>query len=170
MEPLELTMTDPKDLAQKYAAKLAAKADEEAKRRAEDEAARSKVLAAEREGKKALAEVVIPYLTAVRNEFPADRFWFEAALVDERDHKPTAVRLRIGGGPVVQIAMNFGRVAISRFPYQETTRDRTGQIVRPRYTTPSQIYKPDEEPFIATPSDLTREKISKLIEIEMDIA
>jgi hypothetical protein len=148
---------EPKDLVAKFAKKTAAAATDREKQKAAGAEHRAARLKRGKDGKKAMAEVVIPYLTEMKAQFPQNAFSFNVMELDADDHKPTGVSFRIGYGPTVTISISFGDVTVAK----------TG--VHGARGVPF-VYSPNAEPFISVPNDLTRAKLSKLIEMVLEDA
>ena len=147
---------DAKELAAKFMAKAAlavvekdrqetAKPDDDGKRLEEDV----------EDCKRAMTEVVIPFLSELKAHFPQNQFSF-SPQIDLSDHKFVGVSFRVGDGPVTTISTTFGNVMVSHTGASGSSRGV------------NLAYSPEAEPFISNSGDLTREKISKLVEMIID--
>jgi hypothetical protein len=148
---------DAKELAAKFQAKVAAAAtekDNQTKVAAEDRAAD---LIDAAECKRAMAEIVIPFLSEVKAQFPPQQFSF-SPQIDLQDHQFVGVSFRVGNGPMVTISTAFGNVLISQSGDSGSSKGIEF------------IYGRRAEPFISNSGDLTREKVAKLIEMVIDNA
>ena len=142
-----------KELADKFASQIAAAVAEKDKQ---------VVLAAENvqkrtddieHCKRAMEQHVLPFLEELHQHM-GEQFSF-APQVD-RDQRPVGVSFRIGGGGPVSITTAFGNIIITRLGSSGASKG--GAVV----------YRPDAEPYISNSGDLTREKISKLVEMVME--
>jgi len=147
---------DAKELAAKFVAKAAAavaekdrqqtaKPDDDGKRLEEDV----------EDCKRAMTEVVIPFMSELKAHFPQDQFSF-APQIDVSDHKFVGVSFRVGDGPITAISTTFGNVLVSHTGASGSSK---GVHI---------VYSQEAEPFISNSGDLTREKISKLVEMIID--
>ena len=146
---------DAKELADKFAAKTAATVVERDKQTAIAADNNAKRLDDVEHCKRQLADAVIPFLQELQTHLPKEQFSF-ALQVDQHDHKPVGVSFRVGDGSPINIATSFGNVIVTR-------SGNSGSSKGVRY-----VYPPDAEPWISNSGDLTREKIAKLIEMEID--
>jgi len=150
---------EPKDLAAKFSQKSAGQAASSAVRRkaiSEKEVERSKEAD---DCKKAVSDVVIPYLTEVQDAFPPSKFSFQITRRDAAQ-QPLEVTFRIGSDLKVGILVESGRVVIRR----------QGPEIKGPNPNVVFVYSPNAEPFISSAADLTREKLAKLIDMEIDNA
>ena len=147
---------DAKELAAKFVAKAAAavaekdrqetaKPDDDGKRLEEDV----------EDCKRAMTEVVIPFLSELKAHFPQGQFSFHPQI-DLSDHKFVGVSFRVGDGPVTTISTTFGNVMVSHSGASGSSRGV------------DLVYSPETDPFISDSGDLTREKITKLVEMIID--
>jgi hypothetical protein len=147
---------DPKDLKRLYDQKKA----EKAAKIAQATAASTKV-ADERkqravDAKAAINNVVLPYLTEVAASFDSGEFVFQTASVDQSDSSPVAVWFKIGSSRQYVIDVTGGNVRVG-------TRNVMAKGIASvllEFVIPA-----TEEPFIGKITDLTREKMGKLIQI-----
>jgi hypothetical protein len=146
-------MKEPKELAALFTKKIAALAEAN-KRKAQEAADKlAKIDEANEAGRKAIRGVVLPFLKDVQEAFPDRQFIFEAA-------GENGAKFRIRGREVT-ISISAGQVNITR---QEAPRSRT---MRTSATPRRQVDLLPNEELIKTPDDLTRENLSRLIEIEI---
>jgi hypothetical protein len=146
---------DAKELAGKFAAKVAAAATEKD---------RQKIAAADHNAtrsddavhcKRAMQEHVIPFLSELKSQLPPDQFSY-STQIDLQDHKVVGVSFKIGDGPATTISTAFGNVTVTRSGDSGSSKGV------------SFVYPPDSEPYIGNSGDLTREKIAKLVEMVID--
>jgi hypothetical protein len=104
--------------------------------------------------KRAMEQHVIPLLSELKQELP-EQFSF-SHQIDISDHKPVGVSFQLGDGPVVSISTALGTIIVARSGDSGTSKGV------------SFVYPPDAEPYISNSGDLTRDKISKLLEMVMD--
>ncbi len=143
------------ELADKFAAKVAAavvERDKEAKVATEDSGKRSDDA---QHCKRAMEENVIPFFSELKDRFPEDQFSF-ATQIDRNDHKVVGVSFKIGDGAVTNILTAFGNVSV-------THSGASGSSKGVSYIFPS-----DKEPYIANSGDLTWDKMAKLVEMIID--
>lgn len=148
---------DAKELAAKFAEKVAAAAEEKDKQTesaVEDQAARLTDVA---ECKRAMTDVVVPFLSEIKEQFPPKQFSF-SPQIDLKDHQFIGVSFRVGDGPMITITAAFGNIIVSHSGASGSSKGIEF------------IYDRDAEPFIASSGDLTREKIAKLVEMVIDNA
>ena len=146
-----------KELAAKFATKVAAAATEKNKQTKAAREDRSTDLLDAAECKRAMTEVVIPFLSEIKAEFPPDQFSF-SPQIDLQDHQFVGVSFKVGNGPMITISAAFGNIIIA-----QSGGSGSGKGI-------DFVYGRDAEPFISSSGDLTREKVSKLIEMVIDNA
>jgi hypothetical protein len=146
---------DAKELAAKFVAKAAAADAEKDKQVTATPDDNAKRLKGAEDCKRAIMEVVLPFLSELEAHFPPDQFSFHPQI-DLSDHKFVGVSFRIGNGPVTTISTAFGNVIVSHTGASGTSK---GVNI---------VYSHEAEPFISNSGDLTREKISKLVEMIID--
>jgi hypothetical protein len=165
---------DPKELAQLFEEKNADKAAKTAQEKAQLEAQRAERQKRTEAGRVALRDVVIPYFKKLVATFPKGQFSFDpAALMDSETHTSVAVSFKIGDGAEHCIEVIQGNVRIWRqgpkFPGQGGKRPKVPKGRKPPGQLPGMsiqfVYSGNAEPFIAVPSDLTPEKLGKLVEM-----
>jgi hypothetical protein len=146
---------DAKQLADKFASKVAAAVAEREKQ---------KVVAADNTVKRTddaehckrqLVEHVVPFLSELQSHLSESQFSF-SPQVDLKDHKIVGVSFRIGDGPVTTISTAYGNVSVTRSGDSGSSRGVNF------------VYPPHAEPYISNSGDLTREKIAKLIDMAID--
>jgi len=148
---------EPKELAEKFKAKAAAKAskNEAAKVALEQKRADAAKVEEEEAVKRAFEVVVVPYLDECRATFPPNEFVFDTQT-DANDGRPLGVSFKIGKEPDVRITSTLGKieVSLSGSPFADGARSV------------------DARHFIQTVDDLTREKRSRLVEsiIDQDVS
>ena len=152
---LESRRMDAKELADKFAAKVAAAAVEKDKQNTVAADNNAKRLDDANHCKRAMAEAVIPFLSELKSHLPPNQFSF-SLQIDLKDHKVVGVSFRVGDGPATTISTSFGNVFVTR------TGD-SGSSKGVNF-----VYPPDAEPYISNSGDLTREKIAKLVEMAID--
>ena len=146
---------DAKELAAKFVAKAAAAVAEKGKQETATPDDNGKRLKDAEDCKRAMTEVVIPFLSELKAHFPQDQFSF-APQIDVSDHKFVGVSFRVGDGPITAISTTFGNVLVSHTGASGSSK---GVHI---------VYSQEAEPFISNSGDLTREKISKLVEMIID--
>jgi hypothetical protein len=148
---------DAKELAAKFSTRVAAaatKKEEQTKAAGED---RATDLTDAAECKKAMTQVVIPFLSEIKAEFPPDQFSF-SPQIDLQDHQFVGVSFKIGNGPMITISAAFGNIVISQ-------SGGSGSAKGIEF-----VYGRGSEPFISSSNDLTRDKVAKLVEMVIDNA
>jgi hypothetical protein len=105
--------------------------------------------------RRAMEREVIPFLEEMKQQLGEQQFSF-ATQVEMNDHRPVGVSFRIGSGAPTSITTAFGNIIVTRVGDSGTQKD-----------VPF-VYAPDAEPYISNSGDLTRDKISKLIEMVID--
>jgi hypothetical protein len=146
-----------KELAAKFQARLAAAAtqkEKQTKAAGEDRAADLTDAAA---CKRAMTDVIIPFLSEIKAEFPPDQFSF-SPQIDLHDHQFVGVSFKVGNGPMVTISAAFGNIVIA-----QSGGSGSGKGIE-------FVYGRGAEPFISNSGDLTRDKVAKLIEMVIDNA
>ena len=146
---------DARALAAKFVAKAASAVAEKYKQEAATPDDDAKRLKDAEDCKRAITEVVIPFLSELKAHFPQDQFSF-APQIDVSDHKFVGVSFRVGDGPITAISTTFGNVLVSHTGASGSSK---GVHI---------VYSQEAEPFISNSGDLTREKISKLVEMIID--
>ena len=146
---------DARALAAKFVAKAASAVAEKYKQEAATPDDDAKRLKDAEDCKRAITEVVIPFLSELKAHFPQDQFSF-APQIDVSDHKFVGVSFRVGDGPITAISTTFGNVLVSHTGASGSCK---GVHI---------VYSQEAEPFISNSGDLTREKISKLVEMIID--
>ena len=101
-----------KELAAKFATRVAAAAGEKDKQTKAAREDRATDLLDAAECKRAMTEVVIPFLSEIKAEFPPDQFSF-SPQIDLRDHQFVGVSFKVGNGPMVTISA-FGNIIIAQ--------------------------------------------------------
>ncbi len=110
------------------------------------------------QGRAAMTNVVIPYFKKLVDMFPEGEFKFNPAAMKDHTHAAVAVSFKIGNGAEHVIEVFQGNVRI----YRKAPKARLARI-DVQFT-----YSGDAEPFIAGPSDLTSDKLSKLVEMAIN--
>jgi hypothetical protein len=105
--------------------------------------------------KRAMESNVLPFLTELKQHLGDNQFTF-SPQIDLQDHKPVGVSFRIGDGGITTISTALGNIVVTRGGDGGT---RKGVAY---------VYPPDAEPFISNSGDLTRDKISRLVEMVID--
>lgn len=145
----------PQELADKFSSKVAAAVVERGKQTsiaADQTAIRTQDI---EHCKRALAEHVIPFLSELKQHMPEEQFSF-APQIDVHDHKPVGVSFRIGDGPATTIATTLGNIVVTRIGDSGSSKGVAF------------VYPSDAEPYISNSGDLTRDKISRLVEMAID--
>jgi hypothetical protein len=156
---------DPKELATLHAKKKAATAAETAKSKIAAEKQQEEFRKRVEQGRAAMRDVVIPYFKELVSAFPKGQFKFNPGVTVEAETlAPVAVAFKIGDGAEHTIEVNQGNVTISKKGPQYPAK-----TIRPGVRSPGMnirfVFAGTADPFIAGPSDLTREKLSKLVEM-----
>jgi hypothetical protein len=146
---------DPKELADKFSAKVASAAVEREKQNTVAADNKTKRADDAEHCKRALAENVLPFLSELKSHLSEGQFSM-ASQIDLQDHRPVGVSFRIGDGPVTTIFTAFGNVIVTRGGDSGSSKGT------------SMVYAPDAEPYISNSGDLTRDKIAKLVEMTMN--
>ena len=146
-----------KELAAKFRARVAAAATKNERRRKAAGDDRATDLADAAECKRAMTEVVIPFLSEIKAEFPPDQFSF-SPQIDLQDHQFVGVSFKVGDGAMVTISAAFGNIIIA-----QSGGSGSGKGIE-------FVYGRHAEPFISNSGDLTRDKVAKLIDMVLDNA
>ena len=143
------------ELAEKFAAKVAAAAFEKDRQIGVAAENIEKRTDDADHCKRALSEHVLPFLNELKQCLPTDQFSF-APQIDLHDRKPVGVSFKIGDGGATSISTAFGNVIVTRTGASGSSKGIAF------------VYPPDGEPYISNSGDLTREKIAKLVEMAID--
>jgi hypothetical protein len=146
---------DPKELADKFSAKVASAAVEREKQNTVAADNKTKRSDDAEHCKRAMAENVLPFLSELKSHLAEGQFSMDLQI-DLKDHRPVGVSFRIGDGPVTTIFTAFGNVYVTRGGDSGSSKGT------------SVVYAPDAEPYISNSGDLTRDKIAKLVEMTMN--
>jgi len=150
---------DPKELAKLYEKKNAEIAAAAAEQKAQQDAQKAQIKKRIEQGRVALRDVVIPYFQELVAEFPKGHFKFNSATkMDLETRAPVAVSFQIKNGLEHVIEVIQDDVKIYNQAPRQPQRPGARRIAM-------RIFSGDAEPFIAGPSDLTREKLGKLVEM-----
>jgi hypothetical protein len=144
---------DAKQLADKFASKIAAAITEKDKQTVIAAANVRKRTDDVDHCKRAMEEHVLPFFAELK-EHMGDQFSYAQQI--DRDHRPVGVSFQIGGGGPVSITTVFGNIIVTRLGSSGAAK---GAAI---------VYAPDEEPYISNSGDLTRDKMSKLVEMVME--
>jgi hypothetical protein len=144
-----------RELAEKFAAKVAAAVVEKHRQATVAGEARLIRLDDMEHCKKAMEGNVLPFLAELKSHFGEEQFSF-STQIDMHDHKPVGVSFRIGDGAFTTICATFGNVVVTRIGDSGSSKG-----------VPF-VFRPDLEPYISNSGDLTREKIAKLVEMTID--
>ena len=157
---------EPHELKKRLDEKKAKSAANAAQERARLDAQVAERKAKAEEGRAALKDVVIPYFKELQKTFGKDLTFDPSAQMDLSDMSPVAVSFKFGDGAVHVIEVSSGNVRIYwtdpatiKVPAGPKRGKPPFQIVR------QFVFPGTAEPFIATPADLTREKLSKLVDM-----
>src|SRR5215204_4578304 len=90
---------EAKELAAKFTTRVAAAATEKDKQTKDAVEGRATDLTDAAECKRAMTEVVIPFLAEVRAAFPPEQFSF-SPQIDLQDHQFVGVSFKVGNGPM----------------------------------------------------------------------
>ena len=104
---------EAKELAAKFAARVAAATTEKDKRTKVANEDRATDLTDAAECKRAMTDVVIPFLAEIKAEFPPDQFSF-SPQIDLQDHQFVGISFKVGNGPTVTISAAFGNIVIAQ--------------------------------------------------------
>ena len=146
-----------KELAAKFTTRVAAAATEKDKQTKVAKEDRATDLTDAAECKRAMTQVVIPFLTEIKAAFPPNEFSF-SPQIDLKDHQFVGVSFKVGNGPMVTISAAFGNIVIA-----QSGGSGSGKGIE-------FVYGRGTEPFISNSGDLTRDKVAKLIEMLIDNA
>lgn len=147
----------PQELAEKFSSKVAAalvERERQASKAVDETVVRTQDI---EHCKNALARNVLPFLSELKDRLPARQFSF-APQIDMHDHKPVGVSFRLGDGPATTIVTAFGNIVVTRVGDSGSSKGVAF------------VYPPHAEPYISNSGDLTRDKISKLIEMVMNLS
>ena len=165
---------DPQQLKRLFEEKSATKADKTAREKTRIAARAAEQQKRAEEGRVALRDVVTPYFQELLETFPTGHFSFNpAALMNAESHTPVAVSFKVGDGAEHYIEVVQGNVRIWRqgpkFPVQDAKGPKAAKGRKRAAKFPGLdiqfVFSGNAEPFIALPSDLTREKLAKLVEM-----
>jgi hypothetical protein len=98
---------------------------------------------------------VLPFLAELKQHLGDGQFTF-APQIDIQDHKPVGVSFKIGDGGTTSISTALGNIIVTRVGDGGTKKGI------------AYVYPPDAEAYISNSGDLTRDKISKLVEMVID--
>jgi hypothetical protein len=147
---------DPKELKRLYLQRKAQAAAQIAQVHAAQSAAEAELKQKMADGNTALKEVVLPYFEEVATAFDEGEFVIETNL-DVSDRSLVGVSFKIGGGPDYGVEAIGGNVRVwKRYPGTKSTP-------RPVY-----FFSAQHEPFIGSITDLTREKLEKLVQLAIN--
>jgi hypothetical protein len=147
---------DPKELKRLHLQRKAQAAAQIAQVHAAQSAAEAELKQKMADGNTALKEVVLPYFEEVATAFDEGEFVIETNL-DVSDHSLVGVSFKIGGGPDYGVEAIGGNVRVwKRYP-------GTKSAPRPIY-----FFSAQHEPFIGSITDLTREKLEKLVQLAIN--
>ena len=147
---------DPKDLRRLYDQKKAEKAAKTARLTEANTKVAGELNERTADAKAALKNVVLPYLTEVAANIDSGEFVFQTTSVDPSDKEPVAVWFKIGSsrGYVIDVTGGNVRVGTTNF----NAKGIASMVLA--FVIPA-----NQEPFVGTIADLTREKIGKLIQV-----
>lgn len=144
---------DPKELKKVFDKQKAAEDARKNESFVQQAAARDRMQKEEAAGRAALKDVVLPYLKEIEKEFGSNEFSAQAETMS--NYAPTSVSFKIGKDDLKYgIGVKDGVVTVWR---QLPSKGRIAP--------PPQAYRGDEDPFIKTVADLTREKVGRLIQL-----
>ena len=104
--------------------------------------------------KRAMETNVLPFLAELKHHLGDSQFTFAPQI--DIDHKPVGVSFKIGDGGTTSISTALGNIVVTRAGDGGTKKGL------------AYVYPPDAEPYISNSSDLTRDKIAKLVEMVID--
>jgi hypothetical protein len=142
---------DPRDIRRQYDEIKADKAQQQASEKSKTDQERLQRQKVNGDARTALRDVVIPYLQEVVDEFPAKEFHFRPAI-GLQDKLPVGVSFGFQAGPTYHIQATGLLVQISKVSGQGASMRRTP-------------LPPEVAPHIGTATDLTRDKVEKLVEM-----
>ena len=147
---------DPKDLKILFDKRAADKASAEETQRASVAALKAESDFKQKEGQEAIAKVIIPYFTEIAQTIGADNFKF-TVVPDGNPVSvlPLGVRFTIGTSAEYEISVASSKVWI------KTVGSKSAGV------SVVYVYPSTQEPHISEPSDLTREKLGKLLALVM---
>jgi len=135
---------EPKDLAEKFAAKIAAK-------KVEEERIRKTI----KQIKKRISATVIPSLYEIKGAFPNGIFQLKRQY-NASDDEAVGVYFWLSGGPIIAILSDAGKIAVKMLKLRQN-----GEA--------SELLLTDiKQQQISSPEELTREKILSLVELAID--
>ena len=146
---------DARDLAAKFMAKTTAAAFEKDRQNLASKDNKGKRMDDAEHCKRAMRDIVMPFLYELKSHLPEGQFSL-APQVDIRDHAIVGVSFKIGDGAATTISAAFGNVVVTRSGDSGSSKGINF------------VYPPDTEPYISNSGDLTREKITKLVEMVID--
>jgi hypothetical protein len=120
---------DPKELADKFAAKVASAAVEREKQSTVAADNKTKRSDDAEHCKRAMAENVLPFLSELKSHLSEGQFSM-APQIDLQDHRPVGVSFRIGDGPVTTIFTAFGNVFVTRAATAGLRKERAWYMPR----------------------------------------
>jgi hypothetical protein len=144
------------ELAKLYVKKSADTAAKAADNEAQKDAQQAEFQNRVEQGRIAMRDVVIPFFQELASTFPNGVFRFNASHTMDASLVPVAVSFKIGDGAEHVIEVVQGNVQIYYNAIANAIQRNGFNIVI--------VYAGNAEPFIAGPSDLTREKLCKLVE------
>ena len=143
---------DPKDLKILFDKKAADKAGAEETQRANVAALKAETELKQKEGQEAILTVVIPYFTEITRTMGADNFKFtEVPDGNPFSTLPLGVRFTVGNSVEYEISVASSKVWI------KTVGSKSAGV------SVVFVYPGTQEPHISEASDLTREKLGKLL-------
>ena len=145
---------DARELAAKFADRVAAAVVEKDKQEQIADENVIKRTADIEHCKRQLADEVLPFFAEL-SEHMKGQFSF-SHQIDIHDHKPVGVSFQVGDGGPVTITTVFGNIIVARLGSSGASKGMAF------------VYPPDAEPYISNSGDLTREKMSQLIEMVID--
>jgi len=145
---------DAQELAQKFALKVAAAASEKDRHSAVGSDNSQQRTEDEEHCKRAMKHHVIPFLKDLQHHFGEEQFSFSMQV--DKDQQPVGVSFRVGDGGTTSISTAFGNIVVT-----QTGASGSSKGI-------SYVYPPDVEPYISNSSDLTREKMAKLVDMVID--
>jgi hypothetical protein len=155
---------EPEDLKKRFDEKAARASAEAAQQKAKVLEQQAELDRKIQESHKALNEVVIPYFKEIEAVFPRGQFLFERVPKKNlRDNSSAEVSFNFRNGRFVYyIQLIQGNVTIFK---EDNMQNKAVKQINAK---PKFVYPPNTEPFIASPRDLTREKLGKLVQIAID--
>ncbi len=147
---------DPKDLKELYDQKKAEKAAKIAQATKASTKAADELKQKSADAKAAIKNVVLPYFTEVAANFDSGDFVFQITSTDQSDSSPVAVCFKIGSSRPYVIDVTGGNVRVGT----PNLKAKGLASVVLEFVIPA-----TQEPFIGQITDLTPEKIGKLIQM-----